>query len=149
MFEVSARLFLKESDTSYGVLWDTELPPHSVIPVASVLETDPDAWHQGLVVNGKRITTSDLVGRMREDANTGWAPSESSVSTNGWWQTNKLGARAVREFSAQVTPGVTRVLVFGDSFAQGSRLPQEETWAHRLRAAATIFPSITSAAAES
>ncbi len=132
LFEVVARVLLDESDMSYGVLFGLQLPPKAIIPVASVPELDPDAWHGDLVVDGKKITKSDLWGLMREDSDVGWVPRESSVSTNRWWQTNNLGARSDEDLDGQKAPGKTRVLVFGDSFAQGSRLPQEETWTHRL-----------------
>ncbi len=139
IIEFVARISIEKSDVSYGVLWGSELPPYRVVPVSAIEEPDGDGWYQDLVVEGKRITISDLWGRFREDEVTAWAPLENAVSTNGWWRTNRLGARSLKEFSAQADPEITRVLVFGDSFTQGSRLPQHDTWAYRL---SEIYPSI-------
>lgn len=132
LFEIVGRAFLKTSDTSYGVLFGRELPPKAVIPVATVFEIDPDAWFEDLVVDGKKITESDLWGLMNEDSTIGWIPRKNAVSTNGWWRTNNLGARADNNIIGRKQSGSTLVLLFGDSFTQGSRLPQEATWAYRL-----------------
>ncbi len=132
VFEAVARVFLDESPLSYGVLWGRQLPPKSIFPAKSVSETDPHAWHGDLVVDARKITTSDLWGIMAQDPDTGWSPRRGASSTNGWWRSNNLGARSDHDTEPRVPPGKTRVLVFGDSFAQSSRLPQEETWVHRL-----------------
>ena len=62
----------------------------------------------------------------------GWVPRKNAVSTNRWWRTNNFGARAGQHITKHKRPGRTRVLIFGDSFTQGSRLPQAETWAYQL-----------------
>jgi len=132
LFELVARIFLQASPFSYGVLWGRVLPPKAVVTIPTVPEIEPDAWYSSLVVNERKITKSDLWGIMREDADVGWIPRENAVSTNGWWQTNNLGARSVKYIDYHKPADKTRVLIFGDSFAQGSRLPQEQTWAHLL-----------------
>lgn len=50
------------------------------------------------------------------------------TSLNGWWQSNDLGARATYDVSETRPRGQKRMLVFGDSYAAGSRLPHEEMW---------------------
>jgi hypothetical protein len=84
------------------------------------------------VVNGRLIDRSDLSGIFREDDLVGYVPRESSVSDNAWWQSNALGARSRDSVTAEVPPGRERVLILGDSYAAGSRVPQEETWASVL-----------------
>ena len=132
LFEVVGRVFLKTSDTSYGVLLGRELPPKTVIPISKSPKIDPDAGFENLVVDGKKITKSDLWGMMQEDPVVGWVPRKKAVSTNRWWRTNNFGARADQHITQHKQPGRTRVLLFGDSFTQGSRLPQAETWAYQL-----------------
>lgn len=132
LFEIVGRAFLKASDTSYGVLLGRELPPKAVIPISEIPAIDPDAKFEDLVVDGKNITTSDLWGMMQEDPVVGWIPRKKGVSTNRWWRTNNFGARADQYIGTHKPQGRTRVLLFGDSFTQGSRLPQAETWAYQL-----------------
>ena len=132
LFEVAGRALLKASDTSYGVLLGRELPPKAVIPISEIPEIDPDAGFEALVVDGKKISKSDLWGMMQENSVVGWVPRKKMVSTNRWWRTNNFGARADQQITRHKRPGRTRVLLFGDSFTQGSRLPQAETWAYQL-----------------
>jgi hypothetical protein len=60
---------------------------------------------------------------------------ENRVSLNGWWQSNNIGARERQDTTAGKPPGRRRILVFGDSYAQGSRVKQEEAWPYRLEQA--------------
>ena len=133
LIEIGARLILIPSYVSYGRLLGVELPPHILpSPFFEAPEMDRSAPYNDLVVDGKAITLGDLWGLSRPDPTTGHAPVENSRSTNGWWQTNQLGARARHEHKREVPKGKSRILIFGDSFAIGSRLPQEETWSAHL-----------------
>jgi len=119
--ELGLRVFVHSSRRSTGRLFGTELPPVRLVP--------PQAPHR--VPREKppgAIRQDDLSGLIREDRELGYAPRENARSTNGWWQSNDLGARARHDTSATIAPGTTRVLVFGDSFAAGSRVPQESAW---------------------
>ena len=131
LFEITSRFLLKESSYSYGVLCGLELPPKAVIPVKLNPVRD-EKWYKSLVVNGEKITTYDLWGVMRYDPDLGWKPQENAISANGWYRTNNLGARSDYDIKKDKVSGKRRVLLFGDSFAQGSRLPQEETWTSML-----------------
>jgi hypothetical protein len=71
---------------------------------------------------------------MREDQVLGYAPKENMISLNGWWQSNNIGARERYNIPKEKPQGQKRILVFGDSFAHGSRVPQEETWPSVLEA---------------
>jgi len=82
------------------------------------------------------IRFDDLTGLVRDDVALGYVPRERAISTNGWWQSNNLGARARHDTDATIAPGTTRILVFGDSFASGSRVPQESAWPSVLEASA-------------
>ena len=118
------RLCVERSPASYGRLFGHELPPHRVVP--SSYRPDPEADRQvRKIVGGLEVTRGDIEGVMREDPVLGFAPREQSASARGWWQTNSLGARR------RADPGSSwhgkRVLLFGDSYAQGHGLRQAET----------------------
>lgn len=134
VFEVGGRLLLERTATGDEVLLGVALPPRTVIPSESPAEVDPDEPYGDLVVGGKRITTSDLWGIARPDPVVGYVPQENGVSTNRWWRTNDVGARHDGDLlQSRPSPyGTSRWLFFGESFTQGSRLPQEDTWVYRL-----------------
>jgi hypothetical protein len=111
-----------------GSLFGTTLPPARLIPV----EPPRPPLRAGRT---GRVGYDDLTGLVRDDPVLGYAPREHAASTNGWWQSNNLGARARHDTSPAVPVGTTRVLVFGDSFASGSRVPQESAWPAVLEAA--------------
>jgi hypothetical protein len=131
--EAALRALTEPSPYSFGRLFGMELPPYRLVAAEPVrLSDDRSEWADGLIVDGDRITVGDLWGIFREDPLLGYVPQEDAVSTNGWWQSNNIGARSRQPTSAQPSDGVTRILVFGESFAQGSRVRQEETWPHYL-----------------
>lgn len=131
--EAALRGLIEPSPYSSGRLFGIELPPYRLVPAEPVrLSEDRSEWADGLIVDGNRITVGDLWGIYREDPLLGYVPQEDTVSVNGWWQSNKIGARARQPTSTQPADGVTRILVFGDSFVQGSRVRQEETWPYYL-----------------
>jgi len=131
--ELVGRILIVPSDNSYGVIFGIELPPYRLrSPFAPPTMTDRSSWYQELVVDERKITVGDLWGIARRDLDLGYAPQEDALSVNGWWQTNSLGARAPAEVTREVAAGQTRIVVFGDSFAVGSRLPHEETWSVQL-----------------
>ena len=125
--EVGLRAFVVPSRMSAGRLLGSELPPLRLVP------REPPRRIRREAPAG-RIRFDDLNGLIREDAVLGYAPRENAVSTNGWWQSNDIGARARQDVAATRTSGRTRVLVFGDSFAAGSRVPQESAWPAVLEA---------------
>jgi hypothetical protein len=124
--EVAVRALVVPSPGSAGRVLGTHLPPLRLIP------PEPPKRHPR---SGRdRIRHDDLAGIMREDPVTGYAPREHAVSTHGWWQSNDLGARSRRDTALDPPPNWTRVLVLGDSFASGSRVPQEDAWPSVLEA---------------
>src|SRR2546428_7764923 len=123
------RAFVTPSPRSAGRLFGSELPPVHLIPAEPPQPPRRDA-------QPGRIRYDDLNGIVRDDPVLGYAPREHAISTNGWWQSNNLGARARHDTASTVAPGTTRVLVFGDSFAAGSRVAQESAWPAVLAAAA-------------
>lgn len=131
-FEGATRLLIRPCEACWGVLLGRELPPFRVISEDASPEIDRNEWFHGLVVNGVRITVGDLWGIPREDELLGYAPQEDTVSANGWWQSNNIGARSRYDIAATKPPSVTRVLAFGDSFTNCSRVPQEEAWTYYL-----------------
>jgi len=121
------------SSRSYGLLFGLELPPLKALPESTpVMWEEPSRWRDEMVVNGKKITGGDLNGYMREDPLLGYTHLESTISANGWWQSNNIGARKRTDTKRSKSVHQKRVLVFGESFAHGSCLRQEETWAYLL-----------------
>ena len=134
LFELGSRWLLERTPAGEDVLLGVVLPPRSVIPSPAPKVVDRDTPYEGLVIDGVAITTSDLWGIMRPDPLVGYVPQENSVSTHGWWRSNDVGARYDRDLGKGVgmAPVGQRWLFFGESFTQGSRLPQEDTWTYRL-----------------
>lgn len=78
MVETATRSFVTPAADSYGSLFGLELPPlelpsYTTPPPA----VDRNAWYQGLIVEGKRITIGDLWGFFREDPILGYAPRKT------------------------------------------------------------------------
>ncbi|UCC13243.1 MAG: hypothetical protein JSW21_07385 [Gammaproteobacteria bacterium] len=137
LLEIVLNALEKPSTSSAGIVIGQELPPRKIIP--SVAIPGPEErlrrageWHKPLVVSGRKITYGDLYGIPREDELLGHAPLENATSENGWWQSNQLGARSRMPTALGRSPMKERLLLFGDSYTQGSRVPQEETFAHYL-----------------
>lgn len=132
-FEGAVRLCIKPSPSSYGTLLGRDLPPlrvvpaHTTVPAATAPANDRDP---------QAIAWADLQGSIREDPILGYTPLERATSPHGWWIANNIGARSTIDTSAETTPGKRRVLVFGESFASGSRVRQEDAWASVLAAGA-------------
>ncbi len=129
VLELGMRLLISPSDVSSGRLAGIELPPVRLSPPKKL---DHDAPDPVLVDGGQPLSRGDLWGILREDRVLGYAPRENAVSLRGWWQSNNIGARARTDTLRARPAGRRRVLVFGDSFTNGSRVPQEETWPHLL-----------------
>jgi len=135
--ELVLRTLVSPAENAYGILFGERLPPMDVVPWSRVRSTDEmlarrKQWADGLVVGGKRINYDDMGAIVREDPVIGYAPEESLISSNNWYITNSIGARAHNEFTRDIPIGRKRVLLFGDSFTAGMLLPQDETWAHYL-----------------
>jgi len=140
VFEGVARLFVRPSARSWGTLLGRDLPPLRVIPprlpeapapATAAADTSPPVAARA----ADPIGWLDLQGPIREDAVCGYAPLERATSPHGWWTTNNIGARSTTDTAPQPPPGVRRVLVFGESFASGSRVRQEDAWSSVLAAA--------------
>ncbi len=130
-FEGAARLAIKPSPTSYGTLLGRDLPPVRVIPPRAPVPASDEPARGG---DSQRITWDDLQGVMREDPLLGYAPLEGATSRHGWWIANNIGARSTTDTTPETPPRKKRVLIFGESFASGSRVRQEDAWATLLAA---------------
>jgi len=135
-FEGVARLFVRPSSRSWGTLLGRELPPLRVIPPRLPDAPAPAATDTTPLTARANdpIGWLDLQGPIREDPVCGYAPLERATSPHGWWTTNNIGARSTTDTAPQPPPGVRRVLVFGESFASGSRVRQEDAWPSVLAA---------------
>jgi hypothetical protein len=110
------------------------LPP---LDLLADLQHEPTRYDEpvgNIDVDGVRLTRGDLWGISREDETLGHAPRESTRSANGWWQSNREGARSRTETSPSPASATTRILAFGDSYTHGSRVHQDETWPAQLTA---------------
>lgn len=131
--EATLRFLTKPSAISSGQIFGRELPPIKIMPTqhqAAPLDGDAqnDLQFGSLVVDGTRVTHSDLFGLMREDPLLAYVPRENARSTNGWWQSNNLGARQVGNSDRAASAQRRRILFFGDSYTQGSRVQQHQTF---------------------
>jgi hypothetical protein len=116
---------------SYGTLLGRDLPPLRVVP-----RTAPLPWSDKPARDDdpQRITWGDLQGVMREDPRLGYTTEERATSRNRWWIANNIGARSTTDTAPAIPPGKQRVLIFGESFASGSRVRQDDAWAAVLGA---------------
>jgi hypothetical protein len=131
--EVALRLMTQPSELCYGRLLGVELPPCELpSPYAPPEETPREQPVGDLIVDGQRITVGDLWGIVRYDPVIGYVPQENAQSVNGWWITDGRGARVGRVPQPESESDQARMLVFGDSFAVGSRLPYEDIWSFVL-----------------
>jgi hypothetical protein len=128
--EIGLRLLMAPSEVSGGRLLGIELPPLQAFP-GSLNAWDTSAEAAGRLFQGGPLTYGDLWGIHREDSILGYTALENARSRRGWWQSNDVGARARRSVSTDPGP---RLLIFGDSFAQASRVRQEDAWASVLDA---------------
>ena len=137
LVEVGLNIIVKDSEISSGVFLGKELPPLRPLPPGPVpdyqsridaLEKSRAEWFESLIVANAKITRGDLWGIFREDGLLGHAPQENTISKNGWWQSNNVGARSRRDTAPTKSVLKQRILFFGDSYTQGSRVPQEETF---------------------
>jgi hypothetical protein len=138
LVEVALHSFVKSSEKSSGVFMGIQLPPLNVLPSGISVKTDKqhaaflNMWLKALTVNGGKITRGDSWGIFREDPLAGYVPKENTVSASGWWQSNNLGARSRENIYRERIQGRKRLLFFGDSYTQCSRVPQEETFQHYI-----------------
>lgn len=130
--ELGARLLMQPSEVGSGLLFGRDLPPWRLIETSGLPHYDPAAWHGSLVVDGRKISHGDLHGIFRPDPVLAFTYQEGVKSANDWWRSNNMGARADYDVDSAVPPGRSRVLVFGESFAQGSRLPQGQAWPNMI-----------------
>jgi hypothetical protein len=127
-FEAGIRFFIQPSDDSYGILFGRKLPPFAIFPEETPRDSDRSATNTGVMSDGIELSKGDLWGFNTEDPVLGYEPEKNARSVNGWWQSNNIGARKTTDTSPEVPEGKARLLIFGDSFAHGSRLKQEDAW---------------------
>lgn len=130
--EVALRLLIQPSIFTQEPPLKIEFTSREIILFDQIMESDEivlsrQKWYDGLIVDGEKITWGDLWGILKEDEMLGYTVKENSVSANAWWQSNNLGARSKAPTSYAKSPNRERILLFGDSNTQGSRLPGDET----------------------
>lgn len=102
-----------------GVFLDRPLPPFGAL-------TYPN----------QRATLEKMAAEPRGnwvfDRELGWNWRPSSVSEDGLYATNALGARGPREYGPAPAPGKRRVVTFGDSFTFGDEISPEDSFQLQL-----------------
>jgi len=131
---------------SSGRVFGLELAPMRVLPsdygTGAIDGTSRgDEPYQLPRAGATPVTNGDMFGIMREDPLLAYAPKESAASAHGWWRANNFGARHDHDISAARTFNRQRVLYFGDSYTQGSRVPQEAAYVSVL---GQLLPGIDS-----
>jgi len=134
--EIAGRVIRVPDERGDGALLGIVLPPYAVVAPGQARATDRSRPYGDLVVDGRTITAGDVAGYHRFDATLGYTHLENTVSVNGWWQSNNIGARESEPTLETAAPGVKRWLLIGESFAHGSGLPTEQGWAYVAEASA-------------
>jgi hypothetical protein len=135
--EALLRLLVGPSSTASCQLQGHDLPPYQVVQGYYEADVDRDRrlWEPTDRANPERLTKGDLQGRLREDENTGYTNEENATSVRGWSSSNNLGANSAEPLSPQPPAGRKRVLIFGESYGRGSRIPQAQSWSQVLQRA--------------
>jgi len=135
--EFGARLLARPSERSDAALLGLSLPPERIVLRGLDVNEDTSDLPLGPVVDGVRLTRGDAFGHLRLDPVLGYTHKENVVSSNGWWQSNNIGARSRYDTPRPKPTDRARVLVFGESFTQGSRVRQEDAWPNIIDAVAS------------
>ena len=64
----------------------------------------------------------------------GWSikPNGRTTEDGHLYASNDIGVRALRHYDKAAPPGVTRLAVFGPSFAHGSEVSNQDTWTYQM-----------------
>ena len=76
--------------------------------------------------------TSGEDSRFAYDADLGWRFRPHARSSDGMYRYNNLGLRRNTDTDIKKAPGVTRVLLFGDSVTHADDVNFEDSWGHIL-----------------
>lgn len=68
----------------------------------------------------------------RYDSRLGWTVGASSISWDSLYYSNSQGVRSIKDFLVPRDSSTLRIAVFGDSFTEGYKTTNDETWAHFL-----------------
>jgi hypothetical protein len=134
--ELEGWMLVLPSVLSDAALLGLSLPPERIVLRGLEVNEETSALPLGAVVEGVRLTRGDAFGHFLLDPVLGYTHKDNAVSSNGWWQSNNIGACSRYDTPRPKPQGGTRILVFGESFAQGSRVRQEDAWPNIMDAIA-------------
>ncbi|MFT4541566.1 MAG: hypothetical protein ACI841_000216 [Planctomycetota bacterium] len=77
----------------------------------------------------------------RFDSDLGWS-NFSGEQPKEQISINSIGARSLREYTAETEPGTTRIICYGSSFVFGSEVTTQEAWPSQIEAMATDFEAV-------
>jgi hypothetical protein len=105
-------------------------------PVAGRLGVDMRPTSALLADQGERIRAlrADDTSHLMLDSMLGWRFRPGYASARD--RMNAAGLRSDREYDVERPAGVRRIAVFGDAYAYGAEVPNEEAWPALLEAAA-------------
>jgi len=132
VLELAVRSLVKPSEHSAGRIAGVELPPLRIVRVPLDLWALDRSTEVMTSAEDEAVTVGDLWGLWTLDPLLGFRQQFEARSANGWWQSNNIGARSHQPVTPDVPPGKQRVIIFGDSYAHGSRVPQADVWTTRL-----------------
>lgn len=127
--EIVGRLLIRPDSRGFGLLVGVVLPPLRIFPPEPGERVPRDAAYGNLIMDGQHITVGDGAGFHRFDALLGYATLENTVSRNGWWQSNGIGAREAAATDPRAAAAQSRWILLGESFAHGNGLPGPQVWA--------------------
>lgn len=120
--EVAVRV-LGETDADGNFFWK-EKPVGDIHPQV--------AWVREKIDEYK----ANPYSRMIADRHTGWSPRRGVVTHNGMYRYDSHGIRcdaSMKGYTLQPAPGVTRIAIYGDSFAHSDDVPIEKSWGRHLQ----------------
>ena len=120
--EIFLRAFLETSPEGEIKLFQQELPPLKIF----------SSPYSSLSSKNGEPSEKDLAGIFRSEGGF-YSYQENAISPMGWWRSNNIGASSFRFTEKRIPKGKKRLLVFGDSYARGSRIPMEQSWGNVLQ----------------
>jgi len=112
---------------------DMVMPSTNILPKTDEIYEAQSLYTEKLLQSQK----GDKVSVLILDADLGWRYRENFTSSRD--QINTQGVRSNREYAEVAPDDMTRIAVFGDSFAYGSEVSNADTWTSQTEA---IYPDL-------
>ncbi|MFQ5825237.1 MAG: hypothetical protein ACE5JB_14415 [bacterium] len=123
-FDILVGLVLIDDDNCFK---NHPLPPYGAVITA----------HQRKVF--ERLSVQNYQSYIVFDQHLGWTIGCNRTGKDGMYVSNSHGIRATREYSYEIPKGITRITVFGDSFAECVNVRNEQSWPFLLEKSSKHF----------